>query len=319
MRSRSLSIFGLVLISLLVSGCGWFDMAQQANNMGALSDATQEDTTITDVVATEDAKGRQAALLSAFYGIDNGLPRMANRGICKGAAGQDGMPVIFSHEVDTETLQAGDFRIVSASGKVGEIVCVTPAPATDIGELRTILTVGEFGSIEDQPVSVEIVGNILSKDGQLNFRGATASVTALEEGPTMVWSEVVPKSQWELGKEATRLPWGGGSGCPAGTKQVIRVTWAGGITKPGGGEVEDKEREAYRVTMSSGDEGTTEVVPYALGDLGDGDNNHQLCLNRAGLPLRVDFPAGFVTDPREDLNPDTGVEVTHGAESVPAR
>jgi hypothetical protein len=297
----------LVLISLTIAAC---DALQEANRMGAMADSTQQDTTITDVSATRDANGREAVLLSAFFGIDNGLPRAANRGICKGAAGKDGMPVIFSHEIDVETLQAGDFRVVAESGAVGEVLCVTPAPAADIGELRTILLVGEYGSAEDQPFSVEIVGNLLSKDGQLNFVGAKATVIALEEGPTIKWSEVVPESQWELGKAATSLPWGGGDGCPLNTKQVVRVTWAGGVTKPGGDEIDDVEREAYRVTMSIGDEGETELVPFAIGDLGDGDNNHELCLDRSGLPQRVDFPAGFLTDPREDLNPDSSIKIT---------
>jgi hypothetical protein len=220
------------------------------------------------------------------------------------------MPVIFSHEVDVETVQAGDFRVVAESGAVGEILCVTPAPAADSGELRTILIVGQYGSADDQPASVEIIGNLLSRDGQLNFMGARATVIPLEEGPTMEWSEVVPESQWELGKAATSLPWGGGDGCPLDTKQVVRVTWAGGVTKPGGDEIDDVERAAYRVTMSFDDEGESDVVPFAIGDLGDGDNNHELCLDRAGVPLRVDFPARLMTDPREDLNPATSIRVT---------
>ena len=310
MRFQYISILAWILISVLSTGCERIEMMQQASKVRALSDSTQRDTTITDVAATTDSSGRQAALLSAFFGLDDGLPEISDRGICRGAAGKDGMPVIFSHEIDIETMQAGDFRVVSASGTVGEITCVTPAPADDFGETRTILVVGQYGSAEDQPTSVEIVGNLLSKDGQLNFRGLRSSVIALEEGPTMVWSEVVPEPEWELGKPATSLPFGGGDRCPVGTQQVVRVTWAGGVTKPGGQEIDDDEREAYRVTMSFGDEGETELVPYAIGDRGDGDNNHQLCLNRAGLPLRVDFPAGLVTDPRDDLNPATGVEIT---------
>ena len=305
LSSKYVSI--LVLASLTLAGC---DNLREANRMGAMSDSTQQDTTTTDVTATRDANGREASLLSAFFGIDNGLPRVANRGICRGAAGQDGMPVIFSHEVDVETLQAGDFRVVTESGTVGEILCVTPAPAVDLGELRTILLVGEYGSAENQPVSVEIVGNLLSKDRQLNFIGTKATVIALEKGPTIEWAEIVPESQWELGKAATSLPWGGGDGCPLGTKQVVRATWAGGVTKPGGDEIDDIERQAYRVTMSLGGEGEVQLVPFAIGDLGDGDNNHELCLDRAGLPLQVNFPAGLLTDPREDINPDTSKKVT---------
>jgi hypothetical protein len=228
--------------------------------------------------------------------------------------------VIFSHELDLDTMQAGDFRIVAESGAVGLITCVTPAPAEDVGELRTILIAGELGSAEDQPVSVEIVGNLLSKDGQVNFLGTQVEVTPLEEGPTLVWAETVPEAHWDLGKPATGLAFGGGDGCPLGTRQVVRVTWAGGVTKPGGAEVDDIERAAYRVTVASGDGDEVELVPFALGDLGDGDNNHELCLDRAGSASRVSFPADLVTDPREDLNPATSIDVTvmHKRSGAPA-
>ena len=300
-----------IAVCLVLSGCDWIDFMQQTNRLRDLADSNPEDTTRTDIVAKEDASGRQAGLLTAFFGLDNGLPRVSNVGICRGAGGKDGMPVVFSHEVDIETMQAGDFRVIAESGAVGELTCVTPAPADDIGETRTILLVGEYGSDEDQPASVEIVGNLLSKDGQLNFRGLRTGVIALEAGPTMVWSEVVPESQWDLGKPATSVAFGGGDGCPAGTQQVVRVTWAGGVTKPGGEEIDDVERAAYRVTTSFGDDGETDVVPFAIGDRGDGDNNHELCLDRAGVPVRVSFPAGLVTDPREDLNPETSISITN--------
>lgn len=311
MRFKYVSILALLLIGLILSGYAGIDNINQSNRLRDMADSTQKDTTTTDVIATQDVNGRETALLSAFFGLDDGLPSNSNRGICRGAAGKDGMPVVFSHEIDVETMQAADFRVVATSGTVGEITCVTPAPADDLGEARTILIVGQYGSAEDEPASVEIVGNLLSKDGKLNFLGTQTKVVPLEEGPTMVWAEVVPEPEWELGKSASSLPFGGGDGCPLTTKQVVRVTWAGGVTKPGGQEIDDIERVAYRVTMSFSDEGATELVPFAIGDLGDGDNNHELCLDRAGLPLHVDFPAGLVTDPREDLNPHTRIEVTN--------
>jgi hypothetical protein len=310
LSSKCVSTFALFLCGLILSGCDWIEFRREANRLRDMADSTQWDTTTTDVTATKDQSGRQAALLSAFFGLDDALPRAANKALCRGAFGKDGMPVVFSHEVDVETVQAGDFRVVAASGAVGEITCVTPAPADDLGEARTILIIGQYGSAQDQPARVEIVGNLLSRDGQLNFRGARATVIALEEGPTMVWSEVVPEPEWELGKAATSFPGGGGDGCPLSTKQVVRVTWAGGVTKPGGQEIDDLERRAYRVAMSFEGKGETELVPFAIADRGDGDNNHELCLDRAGLPLRVDFPAGLLTDPREDLNPRTRVKVT---------
>ena len=304
-----ISILAVLSVCLALGGCGMIEFWQGAKELRAMSDSTPEDTTVTDVVATEDANRRQASLLSAYFGLDDALPRLASRVFCEGAAGNDGMPVIFSHEIDLETLQAGDFRVVSESGQVGEIICVTPAPADDPGETRTILMIGQFGGAEDQPGSVEIVGNLLSIDGGMNFRGARVDVTPLEDGPTLQWSEVVPESQWNLGHPGTSFGGGGGDRCPIGTAQVVRVTWAGGVTKPGGGEVDDVERQAYRVTMSFAEEGEAELTPFAIADLGDGDNNHELCLDRAGEPVRVDFPAGLMTDPREDLNPETMIQV----------
>ena len=274
-----------------------------------LADSSPADTTVTNVTANLDSQGRQAKLLSAFYGIDNGLPRASNFVICEGAAGKDGMPVIFSHEIDVTTMQAGDFRVTAASGKIGEITCVTLAPADDKGEFRTALVVGHYGSIDDQPVKVEIVGNLLSMDNNLNFKGASSSVIPLEAGPTLIWAEVVPESEWQLGKAATPLPFGGGSGCPEGTKQMVRTTWAGGVTKPGGDEVDDTERLKYRVTVLQEDNSVIEVTPFALGDLGDGDNNHELCLDLIDKPQAVFFPAGYMTDPREDLNPETTITI----------
>jgi hypothetical protein len=313
LKTNPIFLLALILGNLFISGCDKIQVFIEANNYGHdLADSTQQDTTETDVTATRHPDGRQAELLSAFFGLDDGLPRIANKGICEGASGKDGMPVVFSHEIDLSSMQAGDFRVVSASGAIGRITCVTLAPADDVGESRTVLVVGQYGSIDDQPVSVEIIGNLLSKDGQVNFRGARSSVIALEEGPTITWAEIVPEEQWELGKSATLLPFGGGSGCPLGTRQVVRVTWAGGVTKPGGHEIDDKERTAYRVTMSVDGASEIELVPFAIGDLGDGDNNHELCLDRDGMPLNVEFPAGLVTDPREDLNPPTRAEVTVG-------
>lgn len=274
-----------------------------------LTDDSPTDTTETTVTATLHPDGREAELLSSFYGLESALPNILNRFIHPQVGGKDGMPVVFSHELDRATLQAGDFKVTRASGEVGEITCVTLAPANDLGELRTVLLVGEYGSIDDQPLQVEIVGDLLSKDHEVNFRGRSVGVVPLEAGPSIALAQVVPESEWEIGKAATRLPLGGGSGCPPGTKQVVRVTWEGGVTKPGNDEIDDKERQLYKVTVRMPDGSTTEVTPFAIADLGDSDNNHRLCLDVDGVPLSVSFPGGHVTDPREDLNPDTRVEV----------
>ncbi len=275
-----------------------------------LASSAPTDTTVTDVTATVDPRGRQASILSAFYGLDDALPSTANKGICKGAGGADGMPVIFSHEIDFDSMQAGDFKVTTASGKIGEITCVTLAPADDRGELRTALLAGHYGTIDDQPAKVEIVGNLLSIDKSVNFKGMSATPIALEEGPTIIFAEVIPADELELGKEPTVLPFGGGNGCPVGTKQAVNVTWVGGVTKPGGDEADDVERAQYKVTVQKADGSEASVTPFALADLVDGDNNHLLCLDVDGTPKSVFFPAGYLTDPRDDLNPDTKIQIT---------
>ena len=88
---------------------------------------------------------------------------------------------------------------------------------------------------------------------------------------------------------------------------MIRVTWQGGVTKPGGAEVDDQERQLYTVLFEGGP--TRFDQPAALADLGDGDNNHKLCFEYEGTPVSVEFPAGFMTDPREDLNPKTSQNI----------
>ena len=79
----------------------------------------------------------------------------------------------------------------------------------------------------------------------------------------------------------------------------MRVTWNGGVTKPGGDDADEAEGALYQLTLSDG----STLAPFALADLGDGDNNHMLCLDRAADVTLVSFPAGHLTDPREDLNP----------------
>ena len=278
-----------------------------------LADSTQEDTTVTTVEGSTGGDGRAATLLSAFYGVDDDLPWIMRFVFCDAAPGTDGMPVIFSHEIDHASMQAGDFLVTTASGRKAVPVCVTLAPADDAGEHRTVLLAGDLGSAEDQPVRVEMVGSILSRDGAANFKGQQVAVTPLEDGPTLILAQELPQEAWRMGKAATPLPWGGGSGAAVGSKTVVRVVWAGGVTKPGRKEIGDDVRQAYRVTMRVKSGETVDVTPFAIADLGDGDNNHLLCLDVEGTPLAVEMPADLVVDPRGDWNPETRVELLRAA------
>ena len=81
------------------------------------------------------------------------------------------------------------------------------------------------------------------------------------------------------------------------------------MTKPGGKEVDDTEKDSYSITIRDINDVVSTIAPFALGDLGDGDNNHKLCLDVEGTPISIAFPENLMTDPREDLNPATSVEV----------
>lgn len=299
---RRVTIVVLLLSSIMLIGC------QRLLPAAPLTSTEQRDTTA-DSDLPRELDGHSAELLSAFFGLDNGLPPRSE-GICRGARGADGMPVIFSHELDVDTLQPGDFRVTTASGNVGQLICVTMLPAIDPGELRTALLVGEYGSAQtDPPVTVEIVGNVHSIDNTINFKGASTEVTPLDPGPTLILAETLPKTTWRLGRESDGRV-GSSTGCPTeGIQQIVRVVWAGGVTTANNEEPGDLERNAYRVTVKNADGSTTDVTPFALGDLADNDNNHELCLDTTDMPVSVSFPAGYLTDPNNDLNPATTVEV----------
>lgn len=271
-----------------------------------LSNRELSDTTA-DIGLPQQAGAVSAELLSAFHGLD-ALPLVANL-ICRGARGKTGMPVILSTEVDLDSLQVGDFQVRRRSGELGAMHCASVLPAVDPGELRTVLLIGDLGpAATDPPVSVEIVGHLYSKDGTLDYRGTRVEVTPLEDGPSLVFAETV--ADWTV--EGTRGPRQvRGSLCPAeGIVQAIRVTWAGGVTLEDGSEPGDAERDLYQIVVEAGDGARRSIAPAALADLGDGDNNHMLCLDTTDRPISVSFPAGVLTDPNDDLNPATEIDVT---------
>ena len=225
-----------------------------------------------------------------------------------GASGLDGMPVVLSHTIDPETLEAEDFEVVTQSGAKQTPHCVTMRPAQDPGELRTVLLIGEFGNADDDPPAfVRIAGDLMSdgsRSKRINFRGSDVAVTPLDQGPSLVLAQRIAVSN--LAAE-TR-----GTLCPEGVQEVVRVTWAGGVRRPNREEAGDAERMLYRVTVERADGSTQEIAPAALADLDDGDNNHLLCLDTAAVAVSVGFPAGYLVDPNGDLNPDTHVTVGAG-------
>ena len=108
--------------------------------------------------------GPPPPLLSAFHGLEDAIPGFADWFLWSGAAGGDGMPINFRTEIDPATLQAGDLQVISKSGKRRPVPGVTMAPAIDLGELRTVLCLGQFSTPEDPPARVEVTGNLHALD-----------------------------------------------------------------------------------------------------------------------------------------------------------
>tara|TARA_Y100001935_G_C17221480_1_gene465530 strand:+ start:90 stop:962 length:873 start_codon:yes stop_codon:yes gene_type:complete len=256
------------------------------------------------ILTPETVESSVARLLSAFFGLDNKLPFRSNR-LCLGASGQDGMPVVFSHTLNTETVNESDFEVETRSGEVYSPICVTLRPADDEGENRTVLLIGEFGNAEtDPPERVSIVGDLHSdsEDSKpLNFKGLYTDVIPLDSGPALILAERVPREVWSKERRGTM--------CPDSSRQVIRVTWTGGVRLPNGNELGEIERSLYRIELEGENDRRLSLQPDYLADLEDRDNNHLLCLDSEFPAISVSFPAGHLVDPNRDLNLDSFVLV----------
>ena len=284
--------------------------AQAQQLLKDMSSAEQNDLT-PDSGVSRSAGGQRAQILSAFFGLDNSRRiRRAGLRFCGRPSGTDGMPLVFSHELDIATIEAGDIEITLRSGKKGSVNCVSLAPAIEPGELRTLLLIGDFGSAEaNPPIRVKVIGNLHAADGSVNFRGASVEVIPLVTGPALVFAENVARTDWQFRPVST----GRGMSdafCPQeGLQNILRVVWDGGVELASGEEIGPEHAGLYRVTIETSDGSVRTVRPFAIGNLGDGDNNHELCLNTEGRPVSVAFPAGHLVDPNHDVNANTSVAV----------
>lgn len=259
------------------------------------------------------ASQRPLRVLSAFFGLDNTLtlPRWA-RPICPKAVNKDGMPLVFSEEIDQKSLQPTDFLIVTKSGKKKTPICATLRPAGEEDEDRTVLLIGDFGDHpKDPPLKVQIVSSLLAEDGR-DFKGQSVAVTPLPEGPFLVYAESFPASRPEpkrslRGRLVQRH--GKGKACPKSTKQVVRVIWSGGVRGIDGKDINQTHRKKFQVTFRKKDGTSYQASPFQLADLGDNDNNIELCFQTLDTPTKVDVTEGFAIDPRGDKNPKTSVPI----------
>ena len=102
----------------------------------------------------------QDTLVSAFFGLDNGLPSL----LCNQFGSLlDGMPVNFKFPLDASSLSETDFEVVDSLGNIHIPMCAVLAPANENSENRTVLLIGEFGTaITNPPVEVRVVGDLFT-------------------------------------------------------------------------------------------------------------------------------------------------------------
>lgn len=251
-------------------------------------------------------KNYDAKILSAFYGSDDvgglnplGFPARDDR---------DGMPVVFAQELDQDSLDSVDFKVTTESGAVYYPNTVTLNPADGEGENSTVLMLGEFGSAGDQPISVEIVGDVYSLDGDVNYKGESIGVVPLESGPSLVNAKIVSTDLFDTNNFIGEIPENG---------LVVQTTWDGGVTKPNGQELNEDDLQYFTAIFRDENVDLIEAQPVGMSDLDDGDN-HQLPyfefdedVNVETLELvSVSVEGGFVTDPNGDVNDASEVIVT---------
>jgi hypothetical protein len=293
-------VLALVLITGLLSGC----VVATVTTVAAVKSKKRSPRKLylSDSIPEID-KTREAKILTAFFGLDNGLTKRANL-IYKKAYGKDGMPLVFSHELDPNTLEGADFAVTTKNGKVFIVEAASFLPANEEFELRTVLLIGEYGNHPDNPpVSVEVVGDLMARTGQ-NFKGQSIKVIPLEEGPILSYAEY-----FIIDEKYPYIKKGKGCDCPKeGTKMVVKVVWAGGVRAINGKELGDNELKDFVVTIVNGPD-TTKVTPFKLADLGDSENNIDLCLKQAGIPILVQVNENIAIDPNKDKNPRTEIKV----------
>jgi hypothetical protein len=246
---------------------------------------------------------RPIKILSAFFGLDNALPK-TSLGISPKAPGSDGMPVVFSHELDPNTLDATDFQIRTQKDQVYGVEVVTLKPASEAFELRTVLLIGDYGNApENEPKEVEIIGDLLARSGQ-NFKGQKITVTPLDRGPFLSYAEY-----FKLDNDYPYVADGRGCDCPKNkTTTVVRTVWAGGVRAINGEELGEKALQNFSIILRNGKD-TMTIYPFQIADVGDNDNNIDLCIKEVGIPLSVNVKANTAIDPRDDANEFTTIEV----------
>jgi hypothetical protein len=241
----------------------------------------------------EQVSESEARILSVYHGLDP-IPRRATA-LCglPATSGQDGMPVIFSVQINSASVSAAAFAVETSSGSIVTPLCATLRPAIEPLEQRTVLLIGPFSLEDSLPLSVEIVDQLEDIEGNSLLGLRAEKVTALAAGPSLVFAERFAPSESGLAGE-----------CPEETTQAVQLTWEGGVTGLQGADLAEAQRTAVSVLLENGDR----VHPLSLGD-DDPDNHVIACLTETSPAISVSVVEGFFHDPGDDANPETNIDV----------
>ena len=243
----------------------------------------------------------QDTIVSAFFGLDNGLPSL----LCNQLGSQlDGMPVNFKFPIDESSLSESDFEVLDSLGNIHNPICVFLAPANENGENRTVLLLGEFGTaVTNPPVEVRVVGDLFSTDALsgesacseiINLNGiTTTNVIPLDDGPSLFFAQRIDGNLNE---------------CNSGT-QTIQVAWDGGITPH---ISSDAESDLFQYYIGYSDSSGVLIphAPISIVDINDNDNFHQLCFSTSDEIIKISMIANTVEDPNEDPNLYSEIDVS---------
>ena len=263
---------------------------------------TTSNTTFIEINRTASAEengdtvqSQNFSILSAYHGLDE-LPFPANLLCGFNVAGDDGMPVVFSTQLQVDSVVPESFLVVRSDGESVVPNCATLNPAVEPLEMRTVLLTGDFGTFGETPLRVEVTGPVFTIDGESLLGLSTEDITPLEEGPSS-------RSRRTLRTRHQRLA----GECPNGTSQVVQLTWEGGVSGPANAPLGEDQRLGTRVLLEDG----TMVYPIALVD-DDPDNHVLACLAEDSPAQWVGVEGGLFHDPGDIANPATHADVIDG-------
>lgn len=263
--------------------------------LAALGASCGDDGGTADVADPDAGESGSPAFLSAYLGAVD-LPAaligpFEDISGCDQQVLDEGLPVVLSHQVDADTLDPADFVVTTAAGDTATPTCATLEPATEDGELQSVLLTGPLGTADDRPVRVSIEGRLSARDGTDLTGLETDDVDTFEDGPEIVLARLDP-----AGEPCASL----------GSTDEIQTTWQGGVTGPRNSEPGASELEGFTLVDTGGDAHAL----LGFDDLGDGDNYVVVCVPKGVEPATLDVRAGTLYDPTNNPNPATSVDVT---------